>query len=123
MNEKTDLIEEEYTLPEVPWIDISIEVENMALFEAFCDRNHIPFEVNDSTAETVICAVRDGMDVKDVMAYMLRKTITPEDKDSCECVYLLFLMRHSWIPEYDYEYGLYRNPEDDLLLSQCPDFI
>ena len=116
MNNMTDFAE-------APWTQISIEADNMEIFEAFCERNRIPYEVTDSTAETVICAVRDGMDANDVMAYMLRKTITPEDKDSCECVYLLFLMRHSWIPEYDYEYGLYRNPEDDLLLSQCPEFI
>ena len=116
MNEKTDLIN-------APWVYISIEPENMEVFEAFCERNRIPYEMIDSTAETITCAVRDGIDVKDVMAYMLRKTITPEDKDTCECVYLLFLMRHSWIPEYDYEYGLYRDPEDDLVLSQCPEFI
>lgn len=123
MNEKTNLVKEEHTLPEAPWIDISIKPENMELFEAFCERNHIPFEVIDSSAEAITCSVREGMDVKDVMAYMLRKSLTPEDTDTCECVYMLFLMRHSWIPEYDYEYGLYRDPEDDLLLSQCPDIF
>lgn len=116
MNEKTDFIE-------APWVCISIEPENVELFEAFCERNRIPYDVTNSNAETATCAVRDGMDANDVMAYMLRKTLNPEDKETCECVYLLFLMRHSWIPEYDYEYGLYRNPEDDLLLSQCPGFI
>ena len=59
MKEKMDFAEE-YTLPEAPWIDISIKVENMAVFETFCDRNRIPFEVTDSTAEAVICSVRDG---------------------------------------------------------------
>lgn len=123
MNEKTNLVKEEHTLPEAPWIDISIEPENSELFEAFCERNRIPYETINSTAQTVTCSVRDGMDIKDVMAYMLRKSLTPEDKDTCECVYMLFLMRNSWIPEYDYEYGLYRDPEDDLLLSQCPDIF
>lgn len=114
MKEKTDLIE-------APWVYISIEQENIEIFEAFCERNRIPYDVTDSNAETVTCAVRDGMDVKDVMAYMLRKTLNPEDKESCECVYLLCLMRNAWYPEYDYEYCLYRNSEDDLLLSQCPE--
>lgn len=121
MKEKMDFAEE-YTLPEAPWIDISIKVENMAVFETFCDRNRIPFEVTDSTEEAVICSVRDGMDVKDAMAYMLRMTLNPEDKETCECVYLLFLMRNAWCPEYDYEWCIYRNPEDELLLSQCPEF-
>lgn len=123
MNEKMNPVEEEYTLPEAPWINISIDSENMELFKAFCERNRIPFEVIDSTSEKFICSVRDGLDAKDITAYMLQKTLNPEDKDTCECVYLLFIMRHTWSPEYDYECCLYRNLEDDLLLSQCPAFI
>ena len=49
MNEKTNLVKEEHTLPEAPWIDISIKPEKMELFEAFCERNRIPYETINST--------------------------------------------------------------------------
>ena len=102
MNEKINIVEEEYTLPEAPWIDISIGPENLELFKAFCERNRIPFEVINSTAEKIVCSVRDGMDIKDVVSYMLRKTVTPGDTENYRLIYMLFQLRVCWDPQYEY---------------------
>lgn len=110
-----------FTFPEPPWIYLAIETENMKTFEAFCERNQIPFEVIDSSEENTICSVRDGLDANDVFSYMLRTTCKEGDLETAAIIHMLFQVRTGCVPQYEYETHAYRTEEDEWMLSHFDD--
>lgn len=121
MKEKMETVEEAVVLPEAPWISFSIDSKNRELFENFCDRNQIPFEEVYVGEEAINYCVRNGIDAQDVHSYMLRKTLIPGDLETYDLIHMLFLLRIYWVPQYEYELRIYRNPEDEWLLSHFYD--
>lgn len=117
MKEKMKTVEENIILPKAPWITFSIDTEHRELFENFCNRNQIPFEEVYAGNQEITYCVRDGIDEKDVCSYMLRKTLTPGDLETYDLIHMLFLLRIYWAPQYEYEFHIYRTPEDEWLLS------
>ena len=121
MFDEVVLHEDEFTLPEPPWIHISIKTEKMEAFEAFCERNHIPFEMVDSSEEDTICSVRDGLDSKDVFSYMLRSTYQEGDVETVAIIHMLRQLRTGCFPQYEYELYAYRTEADEWMLSHFDD--
>lgn len=117
MKEKMKTVEEEVVLQEALWITCSINTEHRELFENFCNRNQIPFEEVYVGEEAITYCVRDGIDAQDVCSYMLRKTLIPGDLETYDWIHMLFLLRICWAPQYEYELHIFRDPEDERLLS------
>ena len=121
MKEKMKTVEENIILPKAPWITFSVDTEYRELFENFCNRNQIPFEEVYTGDQEITYCVRDGIDEKDVCSYMLRKTLTPGELETYDLIHMLFLQRIYWAPQYEYEFHIYRTPEDEWLLSHFHD--
>lgn len=109
------------TFPEVPWVTFSIDTEHHEIFERFCKRNQILYEVACIKQGEISYSVRDGIDAQDVAFYILRSTLKPEDKEENSLIYMLFQRRIFWTPKYEYEFHVFRTKEDEWMLSHFED--
>lgn len=60
--------------------------------------------------------MRNGLDAKDVVSYMLRIAYQ-ENSETNALIHELVQLRIHWAPEYDYELHIFRTEEDEWLLS------
>ena len=93
-------------LPEAHYEQVTVSAVHTAAFEAFCQRNNIPFEIHSRNVGESTYLIRAGIDYMDaqIMVYKMGWHSNDEnDFDVSNSFRYLIFARDFWAPEYDYE--------------------
>ena len=103
---------------DVEWRELWVEGMDRAEFEAFLDRNQIPFCKNSENCQQVYL-IRDGVDFIDSSIYALKYWGDLKDADTTNIINRLVLQHNFAEIRYNYELdGWYRTEEDSSVLGK-----
>ena len=104
---------------DVVWKDLTVEVMDRAEFEAFLNRNQIPFRNRSAENGQQVYLIREGIDYIDSSIYALKRWGNLKDADTVNDINELVLQRDFTEVRYDYEcYGWHRSEEDVPVLGR-----
>lgn len=105
-------------LPKAHFEQVTVSAVHATEFEAFCQRNDIPFEIHSHHSGEATYLIRAGIDHMDaqIMVYKMGWYGAVEnDYEVSDSLRYLIFSRDFWIPGYDYELTIGpRNKEDEI---------
>ena len=111
-------------LPDAHFEQITVNAAHASEFEAFCQRNNIPFEAHSYGGNDATYLVRAGIDYMDAHIRVYKMGWHGEgenDFDVNNSLRYLIFSRNFWIPEYDYELSIHPRSKEDDINFQCVD--